>query len=79
MPVLTFFSDHRSQRHRDHPVLITEEDQGNQIIIPNPKELEDRKGSQSRDGERQDQIGENREVGSTVDKSRFQDITAAIG
>jgi hypothetical protein len=36
MPVLTFFTNHRSQCHGDHPVLITEEDKGKAIIILNP-------------------------------------------
>ena len=53
--------------HGDGLVLFSQEDQGNQVVVPQPQELEDGKGCQCRDGERQDQLDEDGEVGSTID------------
>ena len=47
MPVLSLFTHNRSQGIGNNLVLTTaQEDQPHQIIIPDPQELEDGKGSQ---------------------------------
>ncbi len=52
-----------------------DEDQGDQVIVPDPQELEDGKGSQRRERERQDQPGEDGEVRSAIQEGGFEDIT----
>jgi hypothetical protein len=49
----------KGKAHGDHLVGrgAAQDDQGYQKVIPNPKELEDGKGSQGRDRKRQDQAG----------------------
>ena len=78
VPVLAFFADDGGQRAGDHPVLVTQEDQGHQVVVPDPQELEDGKGGQRRDGKRQDQLGEDGEVGSAIDEGRFQNIARQL-
>ena len=74
MPVLAFFTHHGSQRTGDHPVFITQEHQGHQVIVPDPEELEDGKRGQRRDGQRQDQLLEDGEVRRAINEGRFQNI-----
>ena len=47
MPILSFFSYQSGNRDGDRLVFLTQEDQGNQVVIPEPQELENRKGCQS--------------------------------
>ena len=74
VPVLSFFTHHGCQSHRNHAVLVTQKDQRHQVVIPDPQELEDGKGSQRRNRKRQDEFGENGEIGRTVNEGRFEDV-----
>ena len=48
-----------------------EEDQRDQVVVPDPQELEDRERGQRRHRQRQDQAREEREVGGAVDERRL--------
>ena len=76
MPILTFFTDQAGYCDGDSLVFLTQEDECDQVIIPEPEELEIAKRCQGRNREGQDHFSENGEVGSTIDIGRYPEQLA---
>src|ERR671918_2696508 len=73
VPVLAAGPHQVRQGDRQHPALAgtTEEDVGDQQVVPHPQELEDGEGGQRGNRERHDQPPEDREVVGAVDLRRL--------
>jgi hypothetical protein len=63
-----------SERERRNPFGSPQVDQRHQQVVPDPQKLEDGQRSQGRDGEGQCQAEESGEVGSTIQKCRFEEV-----
>src|SRR5919106_241594 len=73
VPVLAAGPHQVRQGDRQHPALAgtTEEDVGDQQVVPHPQELEDGEGGQRGNRQRHDQPPEDREVVGAVDLRRL--------
>lgn len=65
-------------RHHLHGRLVPDKNQGDQVIIPHPEELEDADGGQCRNRQRQNELAEDCKRAGTLHKRRLEQILGQL-
>ena len=80
MPRAAVGTHQLTQRERQHDstsALGAQEHEGDEQVVPDPQELEDRERGERRDGQRQDDLDEHLEMGRAVDAGGLEQVRAA--